>query len=436
MISRSIARASRPSRPFRHSLRQPSVTRCSGSSSGRCNRSVASAFERPLAVQPEKGAMSIPFSTFVVKVASRCNLNCDYCYMYNLEDRTYRNQPAVLTDEVARNAAGRIAAHAVAHDLGAVHFIMHGGEPLLAGKRRIARIATIVRELLALHHVQVRFSMQSNGMLIDDEWIELLADHAIRIGVSVDGPREVHDQHRLDHFGNGSFDRVIGAIDRLKSHPRGPEIFSNVLAVVDTDIDPETLLEFWDEIDVVGFDLSLPHANHLHPPPAPIEAYRDWLIAFFDGWFDRNKANRHVRYFENMMRMMFGCQISTDNIGGKPVDVLVIETDGSLEPTDAFKCCFDGVTKLGANLATTALDELADNPLIEAFQNGSAGLCKTCQSCEARDICGGGYMPHRFGTDGSFDHPSVYCGALKPLVHHIHGRIKDSLPAQMQGIAA
>lgn len=376
--------------------------------------------------------MGVPFSTFVVKIASRCNLNCDYCYMYNLQDDTYRNQPAVMMDDVTRKCSARILEHAEANALSSVHFIMHGGEPLLAGKKRLRRIVEIVRSKFRGSGVEPRFSIQSNGTLVDEEWIELFLELGIRIGISVDGPRHVHDGHRRDHHGNGSFDRVLDSIYQLQRHPRGHEVFSNVLAVVDTEISPDAMHEFWDEIDVVGFDLSLPHANHVHRPPKPIAEYRDWLIGFFDGWFDRNRPNRHVRYFDNMIRMMFGYPVSTDNIGGKPVDVLVIETDGSLEPTDAFKCCFDGVTKLGANLVDTRLDQLASNPMIAAFQEGATGLCATCQQCPARDICGGGYMPHRYGADGSFMHPSVYCEALLPLIEHIHDRVNESLPDKIR----
>jgi len=380
--------------------------------------------------------MSVPFSTFVVKVASRCNLNCDYCYMYNLQDQTYRNQPAVMLDDVVEKCAERILQHAQRNGLSSIHFIMHGGEPLLAGKKRLRKIVNLVREKFAGSNVEPRFSIQSNGTLIDDEWIQLLLDLDIRIGISVDGPKQVHDKHRLDHYGQGSYDRVVDSIRRLLEHQHGDKVFSNVLAVVDTEIDPSLMLEFWNEIGVTGFDLSLPHANHVHRPPRPIEEYRDWLIGFFDGWFDKNEPQKRIRYFDNMIRMMFGYPISTDNIGGKPVDVLVIETDGSLEPTDAFKCCFDGVTKLGANLVETDLDDLSKNPMIAAFQEGASGLCDKCQECPARDICGGGYMPHRYGADGKFMHPSVYCEALLPLIEHIHQRVAESLPTDVRELAA
>lgn len=373
----------------------------------------------------------IPFSTFVVKVASRCNLNCSYCYMYNLADQTYRGQPAVMNQAVTSMMAQRIATHATRHRLPWVHVILHGGEPLLMGRRHLAQWVAQVRETLKGHTVPY-FSIQSNGTLIDADWIELLADLSVTIGISVDGPKRFHDEYRVDHYGGGSFDHVVRSVRALQSHPRGHEVFSCVMAVVNTEIPPEELFEFWQFLDVPSFDLSLPHANHVHPPKTGAMSYDDWLISFFDLWFDQNRPDRHVRYFENILRMLFQYPVSTDNIGGKPVGVVVVETDGGIEPTDAFKCCEDGITKLGANVTSNEFDDLYAIPMVRTLQHGAAMLCETCQACELRDVCGGGYMPHRYSTSRKFDNPSIYCGDLDRLIRHIRSRTIRSLPPPLQ----
>src|SRR5262249_44029941 len=146
---------------------------------------------------------AIPFTTFVVKVVSRCNLNCSYCYMYNLADKTYLGQPPVMTEEVTAALARRIALHADRHDVPWVHVILHGGEPLLMGKTRLRTWVNQVRSVFA-GGLESCFSIQSNGTMIDDEWIDLLADLGVLIGISVDGPKEHHDRHRLDHKSRGS----------------------------------------------------------------------------------------------------------------------------------------------------------------------------------------------------------------------------------------
>jgi uncharacterized protein len=374
----------------------------------------------------------VPFTTFVTKVVSRCNLNCSYCYMYNLQDGTWRNQPAVMRPEIVRDFARRIAVHAKRHGLPAVHIILHGGEPLMMGLRAFGHFVDTCRNTL-LPDCRPIFSMQSNGTLVSGDWIEALADKGVRIGVSVDGPRDAHDRFRVDHFGRGSFDRVVEGIRLLKEHPRGPQVFSDVMAVVDVTVDPADMFAFWQDLDVAGFDLSLPHANHASLPPnwSGEGRYGDWLIAFFDLWFGWNRADRCVRYFDNIIRMLFGYPLSTDNIGGKPVGVVVVETDGGIEPTDAFKCCEDGITKLGLNVRSNDFDDLYAFPMVNVLQNGAYSLCDACQACDAQHICGGGYMPHRYAAETGFDNPSVYCEDLYRLVHHVAKRVETSLPKDM-----
>jgi uncharacterized protein len=163
-------------------------------------------------------------------------------------------------------------------------------------------------------------------------------------------------------------------------------------------------------------------------------SYGNWMKEFFDLWFDQNRPDRHVRYFENIIRMLFGYPLSTDNIGGRPVGVVVIETDGGIEPTDAFKCCEDGITKLGASVFTHEFDDLVEVPMIKTLQHGAIMLCDTCQKCDLRDVCGGGYMPHRFGRSRGFDNPSVYCDDLSTLILHVRDRVLSSLPTELKDL--
>jgi uncharacterized protein len=373
----------------------------------------------------------VPFDTYVVKIASRCNLNCDYCYMYNLQDKTWHDQPAVMPEEVTAALGKRIAEYSLRHGVQFVHLILHGGEPLLVGRRRLSNWVAQIRGLLD-GYVRPVFSIQSNGVLIDEAWIELLAKLRVRIGISVDGPAKFHDLHRKDHYGNGSFNDVVNSIRLLRSHPNGPQIFSTVMAVVDTNIPPQYLFDLWQELDVPGFDLSLPHANHTHRPPEGAMSYGDWLIEFFDLWFIQNRPDRKIRYFENIIRCLLGYPYSTDNIGGKPVGVVVIETDGSIEPTDAFKCCENGITKIGYNIVNHELEQAQMLPMVKILQGGAKKLCSKCTACELIDICGGGYMPHRYSAENGFDNPSVYCRDLEKLIRHIRERVIESFPSAFQ----
>jgi uncharacterized protein len=104
--------------------------------------------------------MKLPFNEFIIKVASRCNLNCDYCYEYNLGDDSWRRQPRFMSLATAEQAARRIREHAERHHLGGVSILFHGGEPLLAGPRRLRELVSTFRAALK-PAVRVSFGIQT-----------------------------------------------------------------------------------------------------------------------------------------------------------------------------------------------------------------------------------------------------------------------------------
>ncbi|MEH0440211.1 radical SAM protein [Streptomyces scabiei] len=134
---------------------------------------------------------------FVLKVHSRCNLDCDYCYVYHSADTSWRDKPRLMDAAVAERVAGRIAEHATAHDLPDVGIVLHGGEPLLLGARRLEELLGILGRCLAKAGVPVRFSAQTNGVLLTPDILDVLLRHRVDVSVSLDGTRAGHDRHRV-----------------------------------------------------------------------------------------------------------------------------------------------------------------------------------------------------------------------------------------------
>src|SRR5437764_204497 len=126
-----------------------------------------------------------PFSEFIVKVASRCNLNCSYCYEYNLGDDSWRGQAAVMAETTCRTLAERVRQHALGHSLQEVTISFHGGEPLLLGAAKLDQYVSLIRDT-AGEKFEISFSVQTNATLIDDAFIEVLRRHQFSVGVSVD----------------------------------------------------------------------------------------------------------------------------------------------------------------------------------------------------------------------------------------------------------
>ena len=135
------------------------------------------------------GWRPVPFRQFLFKVHSRCNLSCDYCYVYEMADQSWRSRPVTMRQEVVSQAAVRIAEHVRQHGLDEVRVILHGGEPLMAG-RGILLAGTVQTLRAAISpDCKLEFGMQTNAVLLDEQFLDVLLANRIRVGVSLDGDR-------------------------------------------------------------------------------------------------------------------------------------------------------------------------------------------------------------------------------------------------------
>jgi uncharacterized protein len=123
----------------------------------------------------DTGWQPLPFREFIVKVHSRCDLSCDYCYMYEMADQSWRDQPRAMSPEIAELTARRIGEHAKAHNLPSVTLILHGGEPLLAGRDLISQLVTATRRY-AGPATTVNATVQTNGVGLSDTYLRLFDD--------------------------------------------------------------------------------------------------------------------------------------------------------------------------------------------------------------------------------------------------------------------
>ena len=135
-----------------------------------------------------RGAQPRPFRQFILKIFSRCNMACDYCYVYELTDQSWRQRPRLMPAATVTAAIARIAEHVRDHEIRRVRVILHGGEPLLAGPGFIAELAAALRAALPAT-ATAEIVIQTNGTLLDETMLDVMVRDRIRVGVSVDGGR-------------------------------------------------------------------------------------------------------------------------------------------------------------------------------------------------------------------------------------------------------
>jgi uncharacterized protein len=372
----------------------------------------------------------VPLSQFVLKVHSRCDLACDHCYVYEGADQSWHGRPLAISGEVISWTARRIAEHAANHGLGTVQVVLHGGEPLLAGPAKLGQIATELRSALrGVSRLDLR--IHTNGVLLDEGFCELFAEHDIRVGISVDGDRVANDRHRRYADGRSSYDKVMRAIGLLRTG-RFRDLYAGLLCTIDIANDPLVVYDSLMELDPPRIDFLLPHATWENPParaPGADDQYANWLIAIFDRWLGTGGPVQ-VRTFDSIISTLTGGDSLTEALGLAPAALVVIETDGTYEQVDSLKTAFDGAPVTGLNVFDHSLDTVAQHPGILARQQGLAGLCQTCQECPVVTSCGGGLYTHRYRAANGFANPSVYCADLLKLVTHISSRLPQAAPGR------
>ncbi|WP_256984228.1 FxsB family cyclophane-forming radical SAM/SPASM peptide maturase [Streptomyces sp. XY006] len=360
------------------------------------------------------------FDQFITKLSSRCNLSCDYCYVYELRDSGWRERPRIMPAPVRRQLALRIAEHARRHRLERVRVLLHGGEPLLAGPRVIADFTTMVRRAASGAGTAVDFALQTNGVLLSEALLDLLLDLNVQVGVSLDGYAEAHDRHRRGPgAGRGSHARVTAAL-ALLSRARYRPLFGGLLCTIDPANDPVRTFDALATHHPPAADFLLPHATWDHPPAgwgnseAP---YGAWLCAVHDRWRATGQPMR-IRLFESIDLLSRGTGGSSSEVlGTMPTAAVAIETDGAVSWTESLNAVADGAAHTGGTVFSHSFDALL--ALDGAPEDGVGSLCRLCRECPLVRVCGGGLRAHRFGRGCGFANPSVYCRDISTLIRHI-----------------
>lgn len=374
-----------------------------------------------------------PLSSFIFKVASRCNLDCSYCYEYNMGDDSWKRQPHFTSLETVKVLADRVKEHALEHGVGSVAFSFHGGEPLLAGAGFFVEAVSIIRQTLT-SAIRCSFGVQTNGTLITEEIVNSFAQEEIHIGLSLDGPAALNDRNRVYADGRGSFADVMRGVRWLLT-PAGQKIFRGILCVIDRTSDPLEVFEFLASLRPPSIDFLLPHGNWSRPPAGKEGAldsteYADWLLTIFDAWFDGRHNDIEIRTFEEIIEYKLGGKGHLETLGLSPVSLIAVAADGSIEGVDTLKSVFAGAHQLGLNIFRHSFTEALRHQMVRARQIGIAALGEKCTACALVQTCGGGYFPHRWSEATGFRNPSVYCSDYMKLISHIHERVERVLQAR------
>jgi uncharacterized protein len=377
-----------------------------------------------------------PFHVLTKPVGPICNLDCKYCFYLEKEnlypgENQWRMSDAVLEQYIRQYIQSQPVAE--------INFAWQGGEPTLLGVDFFRKVVALQKKFAGAKTISN--AIQTNGTLLDDAWCEFLAANHFLVGLSIDGPAEMHDAYRVDKRQQPTFDKVMRGLELLKKH----RVEFNTLTVVNR-VNSRAPLEVYRFLKSIGSQYlqfiplvereSKAGGFSLAEPPLPrdssssrvtewsVEAnqYGNFLCAIFDEWVRHDVGTTFVQLFDTALGNWMGLGSSLCVFAEKCGAALAIEHNGDLYSCDHYVY---PRYKLG-NVMNHSLGAMVNSPPQIKFGNDKLdSLPNYCRQCEVRFACNGECPKHRFiqTPDGEAG-LNYLCAAYKQFFNHIDPHMK------------
>lgn len=360
-------------------------------------------------------------SLLLKPAANKCNMRCLYCFSVDRDDE----DAAVPTVLMAPATLETAVQKALAHPEESCTFGFQGGEPTLAGLDFFRKFI----ELEKRHNtrgIPVAHAIETNGLLIDDEWADFFAENAFLVGVSLDAGKQIHDQMRPDTHGRDTHNRVVEATRILRKH----EVDFTILSVVTRALarHPDRAYRYLKERDFRHVQF-IPCLDPIGETPGQrlysldSASYEKFLCRVFDLWYAEFAAGDYysIRMFDNFVHMLAGFEPEQCSLAGVCQAYLLVEANGDVYPCDYYQT---DEFRLG-NINDDSVGDLLEGERARAFVDGSRRVPDACGACEFFSLCRGGCRRNReTGTDG-LPERNLYCEAYQAFFEHAMPRLKQ-----------
>ena len=334
----------------------------------------------------------MPDISVLIKPASgMCNMQCKYCFYCDEARNREIASYGFMTEETLR----KVIEKAIAYSDRACSFTFQGGEPCLRGLDFFKK-AVEIQKKCNTKGVSVSNAIQTNGILLDREWVGFLKENGFLTGISLDGTAFTHDRFRVDAMGEGTFGRVMDGIELLREYGADFNILTVVNAVTAKKI--SHIYGFYKQKDFAYLQF-IPCLNPLGKEKERFsytltpEAYGHFLKTLFDLWYNdwREGNMMHIQQFEEYVKMLLLMPPDVCGMSGVCSSQYAVEADGEVYPCDFYVL---DEYKLG-NLNEVSFAEIDKKRKELCFVEESARMHEDCKTCEYAPICRGGCRRHR-----------------------------------------
>lgn len=364
---------------------------------------------------PDRSFAMPPLSLLIKPVSGSCNMRCRYCFYV---DET-ENRSVPLMGRLSESQMHRIVDQALRYAEGDCTFAFQGGEPTLAGLPFFQDLSAYVRRHPNPNRIRIHYALQTNGLALDEDWARWLAENHVLVGVSLDGPKELHDRCRVDREGKGTFNRVMAALRMLEKHG----VDYNILTVVSA-ANVRRGRQMYSFFKKQGFRYQqyiecldpLGEVQGGREYSLTPERYGTFLKTVFDCWYQDMKAGHYVynRYFENLMMILSGQMPESCNLRGVCGPQWVIEADGSVYPCDFYAL---DQWRLG-NILTDSFEEMETAREKSGFVEWSRRLPEECRACRWLPLCRNGCRRNREPVTADAAGKNYFCAAYRDFLEY------------------
>ena len=349
------------------------------------------------------------FQVMVKPIGAVCNLDCGYCYYLKKKELYPKARLFRMPDDLLESY---IVQHIEACPKESILFSWHGGEPTILGLDYFRRIV----ELQCKHRPpgrEILNGMQTNGTLLDEAWCRFLAAEGFYVGLSMDGPKELHDRYRITRREKSTHKQVLQSFRLLKHH----RVSCDLLCVVHHHNvrQPTAVYRFFKEIGVEYLQfiplVARKEDGEVSAETVPAEAYGRFLCTIFKEWVRHDIGRIGIQNFDEVVRPFLGMDhalcVSRETCG----NIVVVEHNGDFYSCDHF---VDREHRLG-NIRETPLLEMLESPaLLEFGRKKRDALPRYCRECEVISSCNGGCPKDRFArTPDGEEGLNYLCAGLK-----------------------
>jgi len=355
--------------------------------------------------------MKKPFSLLVKPASADCNLRCQYCFYID----KYSLYPDTRIHRMSDDVLERMIATYMATEQPIYSFGWQGGEPTLMGIEFFQKVVSLQKKYGKPGSI-ISNGFQTNVTLIDDEFAALLSQYNFLVGVSLDGPEEIHNYYRKSAGGQGTHRDVLRGIECLRRN----KVEFNILTLVNSgNVNRgKEIYQYLKNMDVfyhqyipcVEFD------DEGNPMPYAIsgEEWGNFLCEIFDEWIKTDIYRVSVRLFDSILNFLVDGVYTTCHLAGNCCQYFVVEHNGDIYPCDFF---VDKDLKLG-NLMEDTWEDMQNSSKYLNFGQQKTKWNERCQSCKYLYICSGDCLKHRLYSGGNPEKMSWLCTGWKKFFEY------------------